>query len=221
MSRAQNVARQDRRRDRKTSAAASNQARRRVAGFVLEALEERRLLSTTTKVYPSPVTPEGLGVLYTDLSEQAHGIGPASSSPTKDPSTGTTTTTTSPWNMAEFEAYLKSLTATLPMKSGPPVASSPPSTMAPEATNGGPLDQGGDGGGDSGGAPNNLIVDGQSPYLWALQHDPSITGLSTPSVLPTTVAGFDGMNFLDSVNGYPMFEAARRNSLRHKPRVFD
>ena len=44
---------------------------------------------------------------------------------------------------------------------------------------------------------------GPNAYLWALLHDPSlVTGLSNPPVLPTTIAGFNGMNFLDSVNGY-------------------
>jgi hypothetical protein len=35
-----------------------------------------------------------------------------------------------------------------------------------------------------------------------LAHNPLLTGLSSPPQLPTVLTGFDGMNFLDSVNGY-------------------
>jgi hypothetical protein len=198
MRRAQKVAGQGRGRDRKTLASHSNQVRRRATGFKLELLEERRLLSGTTKVIPPTLAPDGLGAVYTGLSEQAHGIGSAPGLSTPDPSTGTTTTTTSPLTMADFEAYLKKLTATLPMNSG---KTDPPSssglTSGPTSVNPGSGSDGCDG--DNHG--QNALV--QQAYLWALQHDPSlVTGLSTPAVLPTAIFGFDGMNFLDSVNGY-------------------
>ena len=69
-------------------------------------------------------------------------------------------------------------------------------------TDGGGLNDGGDDGDGDNAASNASDALGQDAYLWALQHDPSLTGLSSPLVLPTTVAGFDGMSFLDSVNGF-------------------
>ena len=38
--------------------------------------------------------------------------------------------------------------------------------------------------------------------LQLLTHDPLRTGISHPPLDPTIINGFDGMNFLDSVNGY-------------------
>ena len=32
--------------------------------------------------------------------------------------------------------------------------------------------------------------------------DPLLTGISQPPLDPTIISGFDGMNYLDSVNGY-------------------
>jgi hypothetical protein len=93
--------------------------------------------------------------------------------------------------MADLEAYLKKLTATLPMKSGPTADSSASATKSSP----GQTDSGGEAGGDGGGG-------GPNAYLLALQQNPLLTGLSQPAQLPTAITGFDGMSFLDSVNGY-------------------
>src|SRR6516162_234485 len=132
-------------------------ARRRNTGIRLEALEERVLLSSTTKVQPIAISPVGLNVAYTTLSEQAHGIAPSGGSAT-DGAPIATSTTASPMTMAELESYLKWLTSTLQIRSGPPPASASPGPMTPQAPDGGPLDQGGkdgEGGDGEGGAGGN------------------------------------------------------------------
>src|SRR6516225_2361205 len=82
MKRAKTSSRKARTGDRKSFARHSSQVRRRAAGFKLEALEERTLLSVTTKpAYPPASVPLGLGTAYTTMSEQAHGVGLGTSDP--------------------------------------------------------------------------------------------------------------------------------------------
>jgi hypothetical protein len=89
--------------------------------------------------------------------------------------------TGSPVTMSDLEAYLKRLGASLPKDLGPANSASSPTNFrnqpgAPQNPNGGAIE--------------------------ALAQDPLLTGLSATPLLPTTVSGFDGMNFLDSVDGY-------------------
>jgi methionine-rich copper-binding protein CopC len=161
---------------RQANARRLTHARRRAIGLKLEALEPRTLLSTASKGKLPPLDqPTGLGAAYTGMSEQAHGIGIASNTPLT-------------WS--DFEAYLKQLGSRLPKDQGPlGSVSSPAGQIQPKVG-----DDSGDGGGVTG---SNL-----NAYLQILEHDPLITGLSMPLQLPTVQSGFDGMNFLDSVNGY-------------------
>src|SRR3954471_15773856 len=107
MKRASTSSRKVRTGDRKSFARPSTQVRRRAAEFKLESLEERTLLSATKMIYPQPSLPAGLGVVYTAMSQQAHGVGLNTQSPTQfDAGSGTAVT------MADLNAYLKTLTST-------------------------------------------------------------------------------------------------------------
>ncbi len=183
--------------DRRFSARTSTHARRRAADMKLESLEERTLLSTTKPLLPSG--PVGLGPTYTALSEQAHGV-TLSSSPTNTFAPGSTggpggSTTVS---MTELEAYLKQLTASLNKVNGQGPGATKAQAPAPGPGNYYANNQ------DNPQQESQPVYSVNDPaaQLTRLRIDPSLTGISTPAVDPSVIAGFNGMNFLDSVNGY-------------------
>src|SRR5262249_55495298 len=111
MKRTTTVTRKGRERKRQPFARPSTQVRRRGSGLKLESLEERIVLSITTKVLPplSATIPVGLGAVYTTMSEQAHGVGLNTGSSTQYDPNGTS----SPVTMADLQAYLQQLGAQL------------------------------------------------------------------------------------------------------------
>ena len=190
------------------------------AELKLESLEERTLLSTTVPVKAS-LTPAGLGPLYTSMAEQAYGVGSSTTTPGQYVPGGTTSTnTSSSITPADLEAYLKSLglnyNTLTNAGAGIPQeyqghATSPPGTMTPI----GPPTT------FTPGVPNTpnqyylnnldnpqqesqpvFSVSDNAALLERLKLDPQSTGLSSPPLDPVLISGFDGMNYLDSVNGY-------------------
>src|SRR4051794_7571938 len=100
--------------------------RRRSSEIQLESLEQRMLLSVTPKIpEPAAVYPKGLGLAYTALSEQAHGVGLNLSSPGQY--TGNTATT----SMADLTAYLQQLGKSLLPAPTSPAASTSGTTSPP------------------------------------------------------------------------------------------
>jgi methionine-rich copper-binding protein CopC len=201
-------------RDGKALIAKSSHARRRDAAFKLEALEERTLLSS--KGVPSaPILPIGLGPNYTNMSEQAHGVGQPT--PVTDPlgSNSTSTAGSSTATMADVEAYLKSLyasvlasqsalthgstqTLTGTGRGTPPSKTTTPSPVPGPAPSYYQQNQ------DNPQQEHSPVANvfDQASQLQHLAYDPNSTGFSRPPLNPTIINGFDGMNFLDSVNGY-------------------
>src|SRR5262249_12665418 len=93
----------------------SARVRRRATEVKMESLQERTLLSSAARGVPPPVVahvPAGLGVAYTTMSEQAHGVG-LNTLPSNQfvPGSTTTTSASNSVTMAELEAYLKQLKA--------------------------------------------------------------------------------------------------------------
>jgi protocatechuate 3,4-dioxygenase beta subunit/methionine-rich copper-binding protein CopC len=182
--------------------------RRRPGDFRLEALEERTLLSGTQPKFPPPDFPLGLGLAYRNLSERAHGVG--SSGQNGAGASGT------PVTMAELDAYLKQLQAayTHGTNAGAGLPVQYAGRISPEVQAPYPLSSLAFVTPDDGGDP--LIeqddletertpvgsVSDPASLLWRLSHVPSSTGFSTPPLLPTVISGFEGMNFLDSLDGY-------------------
>ncbi len=161
------------------------------------------LLSTSTKLVPEPaISPVGLGALYTTMSEQAHGVGLQTSSPGQDQGSTTPTTT-----MDQLTAYLKSLGSTiasanstgqtlhsLTQNTSGTVTGTPSPTLPTSVTS----SDSGDGGGDQdAGSPGTNFPDDPARVSMPIN-----SGFSTPPQIPTVVSGFDGMNYVDSVNGY-------------------
>jgi methionine-rich copper-binding protein CopC len=199
------------RNQRRGSGSSSLEARFRKIRPRLEQLEDRVVPSVTTKaVLPdaSSTVPMGLGPTYTQMSEQAHGVGLNLQSPTHFVG-GSTTGQSGPVTMADFEAYLKQLKlnyntgAGLPAQSqnadqvhgaayGPPSVYQVSSTPTPAADN-----------------PNGELLARYGPdvrselnRIAAMYHNHQLNGFSQPPLDPSLISGFDGMNFLDSVNGY-------------------
>ena len=180
----------------RSSSRSSSKIRRRAAAFKLESLEERTLLSSTKAVLPT--APVGLGSAYTGLSEEAHQVGVTK--PTNKFIPGSTTDTSSgssSFTMADLESYLKKLNSTLQQTNGQGPTSA--KAQAPYPT------------------PNDYYlanldnpqqesqpvfsVNDPAAQAVRLKLDPQSTGFSN-STAASQVTGFDGMNFLDSVNGY-------------------
>jgi methionine-rich copper-binding protein CopC/protocatechuate 3,4-dioxygenase beta subunit len=211
-------------RGRKPSARPSAEVRRRAAGFKLESLEERTLLSVSPQSLHTPPAsnpPLGLGVVYTGLSMEAHGVGlnttnPGQHDPTS-PQPGQIT-------MSQFETWSTGMKATWDQMFADVYAKNAGTQPSP-----GP-------GITPGTAPfplqyqaytapgSNSIQDYYKQHqdnpqqellgryapglndpgnqLQMLAQHPERTGLFQPPLNPTIINGFDGMNFLDSVNGY-------------------
>jgi hypothetical protein len=163
----------------------------------VEQLEGRIVPSTLDKIVIPPATvPSSLGVTYTGMSEQAHGVG-LNTQPPNQHDTGITAPAVT---MADLEAYLKQLKADYQNRPAGTPAQGPlsPSLYVNPASSGiGADDPKGELQAKYG--PNVFSVDNR---IEALAHDPRLTGLSVPPLAPSVLVGFDGMNFLDSVNGY-------------------
>jgi Legume lectin domain/SdrD B-like domain/Bacterial pre-peptidase C-terminal domain/Bacterial Ig-like domain len=211
-----------RRRDRKSTTSRSLEARFRDARFKLEGLENRTLLATSPAFGPY-LLPAGLGLAYTAMAEQAYGDNLHTTSPGQLPPGGTGSINTSnPVTLADLKAYLKSLGlndaaltnagAGLPQPNsglsstgqpvmkpiGPPVQFNPGSPNNPNQYYLSNLDN-----------PEEERLGQYAPnindpgnQLNILKHNPLSTGISKPALAPTIISGFNGMNFLDSVNGY-------------------
>ena len=170
--------------DRRPFARLSAQVRRRATVLRLESLEERTLLSTTKGPLPQgPSLPVGLGTTYTVLSEQAHGVS-TSTKPSNQfvPGSGSTSTS-STFTMADFNAYLKQLKLSLDQVTGQG-AQGPGSVKAQKPAPG----------------PNTYYSDNQdnpqqesqpvfsvndpAALLARLKLDPNSSGYSTPEVNP-------------------------------------
>ena len=142
-----------------------------------------------------------LGATYTALSERAHGVTLNTHPSNQYVPGGSTKDSSSSYTMADFEAYLKQLKTSLDKVTGqgPQTPGSPRSTNPPPG-------------------PNNYYADNQdnpqqesqpvysvhdpAALLTKLKLDPNSSGFSKPELDPSVLTGFDGMNFLDSVNGY-------------------
>ena len=200
--------RTSRRRRSKSPIRRSLEARSRGARFKLEDLETRTLLANSP-IFGPVYVPVGLGLNYTAMAEQAYGVGQQNTLPGQYlPGSTTSTSTVTP---AALQTYLKNLGIkydTGPSSGAPTALSGAQSTgnSAPNSTlptsagggsnnlDGGPADQGGFN------APPNL--DDPSRQFVGIKNNPQSTGLSEPPLDPVVLSGFDGMNFLDSVNGY-------------------
>jgi protocatechuate 3,4-dioxygenase beta subunit/methionine-rich copper-binding protein CopC len=164
---------------------------------------EVRLVPSSNKTIPAGDVPAGLGTAYTTMSEQAHGITVASQSPGQNVGAPTVT-------MAQLEAYLQKLKldfnsltnsgAGVPAAYQNLVSAGVPAPLLNQLVHMGPQDGGDD---PDHSTPTSASVFSMEAYLKRLQMDPqAVTGISNPAQLPTLLNGFDGMNFLDSVNGY-------------------
>src|SRR5262249_36914828 len=110
--------------------------------------------------------------------------------------------TSSPVTMADLMAYLKKLTATLPMTTGEDQVRSPSSTSATDVgKHESPFGEEENPEEELGRFASNGVTD-LDIYLRLLANHPEITGFTHPPLLPTVLSGFDGMNFLDSVDGF-------------------
>jgi methionine-rich copper-binding protein CopC/protocatechuate 3,4-dioxygenase beta subunit len=164
----------------------------------LEQLEDRVVPSTTHAkqlAIPHPEVPLGLGGQYTQMSEDAHGVLQHSTQPGKY----TPGSTTHPTTMADLEAYLQKLKTKfdkMPKPAGHPI----PGPLTNQQFVSGAM------GTDD---PKQERLGNYSPNIHdplnlikAMKENPHLRGFSQPPVGPSIVNGFDGMNFLDSVNGY-------------------
>ena len=202
MKRSKTSARGARNVDRHASARPSAKVRRHAAVLKLESLEERTLLSGTKKAaFKLPTSPVGLGATYTMLSERAHGVSLVQAPTGHYVPGGSSTGTSGTYTMADFDAYLKQLKRSLDKVTGQEAQSpgSPKATNpSPSPSNSHSVNQDNS---QSGSQPVFSIKD-PAAVLTRLKLDPSSSGISTTPLEPSVVSGFDGMNFLDSVNGY-------------------
>jgi hypothetical protein len=220
MKREKTFGRKTRTRDRRLFDRPASEARRRATEFKLETLEERTLMSiASAKNVPPANVPMGLGTYYTTLSEQAHGVGLNADNPGQY--TGSTTDSHGATvSMVDLEAYLKTLNlsyakttnagAGLPASyqsqitpgQGPYLSSRPSFVTASAGSSiadyyksqmDNPKEEQ---------QPVGSLLD-TAAQLALLKMDPQrATGISHPPLIPSLNTGFEGMNFLDSVDGY-------------------
>jgi methionine-rich copper-binding protein CopC len=168
---------------------------------------EARVVPSSSNTKPLLV-PGTLGLDYTGVSEAAHGVN-ISGQPSNVFTPGQYQVGAPTVSAADFNAYLQNLAKMLqglntsgsginpayqslvsagvsPSLLSQIIQSNPNPGQDPDQQTG-----------------SNANIFSLQSYLERLKLDPGkVTGISNPALNPTVLNGFDGMNFLDSVNGY-------------------